>query len=114
MGRRKGAKNKPRDSRELILELQKRGIAFPDSLIPASGVIPDPKSKPIPVTSNIHESESAESDGVTREKFELSQNISTSKDSDKTVYRCGIKICNKVLPSPLPQCPYCGAKLSWE
>lgn len=112
MSRPKGSKNKPRTDAELIAELKKRGIPIPDNLIPDSGVVAAPQQakKPAPVVNEIAEVSS----GVVREKFALTQNSLQTEKLQETTYRCGNRLCNKLLPSALEKCSYCGIDLKWE
>lgn len=109
MARPKGAKNKPRSSEELIAELQRRKVSIPENLLPASGVV-----KGNQATTAIKETRPAtgETDGIAREQFSLTLN-QPSSSSDQQVFRCGNKLCKKVLDKEYPVCPFCDVKLNW-
>lgn len=112
MSRPKGSKNKPLTDAELLKMLHERGIPIADSLIPDSGIVAAPKQakKPAPVASEVSEV----SNGIVREKFALTLNTPQSDKLQQTIYRCGNRLCNKVLPEALHQCPFCGVYQTWQ
>lgn len=99
MPRTTGAKNKPKSDEQLIKELESRGYGV------SKGEAPHEENTVKPRHTR--------TDVVIEKPVIPAETTSKKAAETEEVYRCGNKLCNKVLDQMYSVCPHCGVNLTW-
>ncbi len=112
MPRNKGSKNLPKSDEVLMKELETRGYKViknnadttpektdSDDIEPARPVAKTKENLEIKKPKKVHQATVEETNSV---------------KEDESIYRCGNKLCGKILDKPYSKCPHCEVSLTWQ